>query len=91
MIFGALGELALGEIESNGDIRPLSIASAEAFGTATVTSSVYALFPVEIASTESFGTPSLVMTISPSSIESAEAFGTPWVAQLYTYLPISRL
>lgn len=77
--FGALGEFALGETESDSGntISPTSIDSAEAFGTHTVTADNYAIFPDAIASAEAFGSPNVELDkISPVSIDSAEAFGT---------------
>ncbi len=60
-------------------VTPTGIASAQAFGTATLTAGVVVVTPSGIASAQAFGTPSLlnVNTLSPSSIASAEAFGTP--------------
>jgi hypothetical protein len=58
------------------DVTASAIASAEAFGTASVNLSVA---PSGIASAEAFGTATLTpgaVAVSPSAIASAEAFGT---------------
>lgn len=69
-------------------LSPASIASLEAFGTATVIPGSKSLSPASIASAESFGTPTVLpgsKLLSPASITSAEAFGIP------TVLPGSKL
>ena len=60
-------------------ISPSGIASAEAFGTATLTPGAVTVSPGGIVSAEAFGTPTLTASIlvSPGGIASAEAFGTP--------------
>jgi hypothetical protein len=75
---GALGEFALGETESTGTtIRPSSIASAEAWGTHTVTADAYVILPASIPSGEAWGTPTVgENSIYPDSIPSGEAWGT---------------
>jgi hypothetical protein len=55
-------------------VSPSAIASAEAFGTATLLERVNA---GAIASAEAFGTPSLLERINAGAIASAGAFGTP--------------
>src|SRR3990172_3277341 len=59
-----------------GGIAPSGIASAEAFGTAAV-SSGQTITCTGIASTEAFGTAQLNLQVLPSAISSIEAFGTP--------------
>lgn len=66
---GTLGAAAL-------EITPTGIASAEAFGTATLAQQVSA---TGIASVEAFGTAVLEQQIAPSGIASLEAFGTQTV------------
>jgi hypothetical protein len=58
-----------------------AIASAEAFGTPTVTPGAVTVHPSGIASAEAFGTPTIIHAalLAPSGIASAEAFGTPTV------------
>lgn len=56
------------------DLAGGAIASAEAFGTATLNLTI---FPSSIGSVEAFGTPYLFQPLSPTGIASAEAFGTP--------------
>lgn len=58
-------------------VQPTGIASAEAFGTATIVPGAVTLQPSGIVSAESFGTPKLQLHLSPSGIASLEAFGTP--------------
>jgi hypothetical protein len=61
------------------DITPSSIASAEAFGTAVITTGAVDIAPSGIASGEAFGTAIITVgavDIAPSGIASAEAFGT---------------
>jgi hypothetical protein len=53
------------------------IASAEAFGTATVGIGIQ---PTGISSAEAFGTPTVSIGIQPTGIASAEAFGAPTVS-----------
>lgn len=63
-------------------ISPSGIASAEAFGTAVITTGPVTVSPTGIASAEAFGTAVITtgpVTVSPSSIASAEAFGTPTI------------
>lgn len=57
---------------------PTAIASGEAFGSASVTTSI-TCSPTGIASAEALGAPAVTATItcSPTGIASAEAFGTP--------------
>lgn len=52
------------------------IASAEAFGTASVKLNITG---TGIASAEAFGTPSIKLNLSPTSIPTGETFGTPSV------------
>ena len=58
------------------DISPTGIASAEAFGTAVITTGAVDITPTGIASAEAFGTASLGLDVTPSGIASEEAFGT---------------
>lgn len=63
-------------------VSPTAIASAEAFGSPTVTPGPVTVSPTGIASAEAFGTPTVsqdAQTIEPSGIASAEAFGSPTV------------
>lgn len=58
MIYGALGELALGDAEKEPVILTASIVSAETFGTPAVLADAYPLtVSAGIASGETFGTP----------------------------------
>lgn len=60
-------------------LNPAGIASAEAFGTASLlVASPQTITPSGIASAEAFGTPTMVPTqfITPAGLTSAEAFGT---------------
>lgn len=62
------------------NLDPTGIASAEAFGTAAITTGAVDIAPTGIASTEVFGTPTVTtgpVNLSPTGISSAEAFGTP--------------
>jgi hypothetical protein len=63
-------------------ISPSAIASAEAFGTAVLSTGAVTVAPSSIASAEAFGTATVsngaaTQTISPSAIASAEAFPDP--------------
>lgn len=71
-------------------LNPTGIASAEAFGTPTVTGGAITVTATGIASAEAFGTPSVVVAGVAQTIDldtpnlaiaSAEAFGTPSVSQ----------
>lgn len=68
------------------DISPTGIASAEAFGTATISPGAVDISPTGIASAEAFGTPLITHIVEPTGIASAEAFGShtvvPGVVQL---------
>jgi hypothetical protein len=95
MIYGALGEFALGEIEAivpDDTILPSSIASAEAFGSPVVSGNVAIIGAGGIAGAEAFDSPTLTLSynISPSSIASAEAFGVPFMGVEVTYEKVSR-
>jgi hypothetical protein len=76
-----------GWVEFSGSVRLQNeivdagaIASAEAFGTASVNPGQVDITGAgAIASAEAFGTPAILRTISPTGIASAEAFGTPHV------------
>jgi len=59
-------------------VSPSAIASAEAFGSPTLTPGGVTVAPTGIASAEAFGTLNLLFdqTVAPSAITSAEAFGT---------------
>lgn len=59
-------------------VSPSSIASAEAFGSATLTTGAVSVSPSSVASAEAFGSAVLTttVTLSPAAIASAEAFGT---------------
>jgi hypothetical protein len=65
------------------------IASAEAFGTPTITVGPVTITPSGIASAQAFGAPTVtaIGTISPSAIPSSEAFGTPTVSSLVALAP----
>jgi len=92
MIYGALGQVALGEIASEiPTIYAVSIASVEAWGEPTITSDVYSIFPSSIDTAEAWGSPSLETTIETASIASAEAFGSPTITQSTVYKPVSRI
>jgi len=92
MIFGALGELALGESSSSTPtLYPISIASAEAWGEPTLTADVYTIFPDSIDTVEAWGSPSIEATIEPSSIDTAEAFGSPSTTQVTVYKSVSKV
>ena len=69
-------------------LSPSAIASAEAWGTATL-QQVATILPSAIASAEAWGTPSLSATVnvSPSSVASAEAWGTPSLATTVNVSP----
>lgn len=75
MSFGRypFGHAPFGAQPSQANLDPTSIASAEAFGTASVG---HVISPTSIAGAEAFGTATLVALVDPSSIASAEAFGT---------------
>lgn len=64
-------------------ILPTSIASAEAFGSPTVSAGGVSIAPVGIASAEAFGSPTLALvanqTVLPVGIASGGAFGIPIV------------
>lgn len=66
------------------NISPSGIATAEAFGTATITTGAVTVSPTAIASAEAFGTASINLTVAPSGIASAEAFGSPTLTTSYT-------
>lgn len=68
--------LATGTGTGAATIRPLSISSAEAFGSPSLTVN---LLPLGIASGETLGTPILSASLSVLGISSQEAFGTPQV------------
>jgi hypothetical protein len=57
-------------------INPAGIASAEIFGSHTVSPGAVTITPSGIASAEAFGTASVNHVIAPTGIASAEAFGT---------------
>lgn len=68
---------------SEQTIAPSGIASAEAFGTASIATGEVTISPTGIASAEAFGTATVEpepATIQPSGIGSAEAFGTATLA-----------
>jgi hypothetical protein len=67
----------LGTASGPQDVLPSSIASAEAFGTATI-SAANDIVPTGIGSAEAFGTAAIAAAneILPGSITSAETFGT---------------
>ena len=60
-----------------GGVSPSGIASAEAFGSPTITPGNVDVAPGGVASAEAFGTPTLggEVTVSPSGIATAEAHG----------------
>jgi hypothetical protein len=62
-------------------IHPAGIASAEAFGSASVVPGVVVIQPTGIVSQEAFGSVLVkaVYYIVPNGIASAEAFGSPFV------------
>ena len=65
---------------SGTTITATGIASAEAFGTATITTGGVSVSPTGIATAEVFGTATVsngAVTISPTGISSLEDFGTP--------------
>jgi hypothetical protein len=64
-------------------LSPSGVATAEAFGTATIAKGGVSITPSGIASAEAFGTTVLtsVRILSPSSIASAESFGTAVLAR----------
>tara|TARA_R100001198_G_scaffold87145_1_gene62144 strand:- start:936 stop:1433 length:498 start_codon:yes stop_codon:yes gene_type:complete len=68
------------------EITPTGIASAEAFGTAAVTTGVVYITPTGIAGAEAFGTAVISSTvdIAPTGIASVEAFGTAVLSQTDT-------
>lgn len=62
---------------ATGDtVTPTGIASAEAFGTATITTGNVNVVPSGVASAEAFGTATIALQLLPTGIASAEAFGT---------------
>lgn len=61
------------------ELLPAGIASAEAFGDATIGNPPVA--PTGIASAEAFGTLALTLSIAPTGIASAEAFGALTIHQ----------
>lgn len=63
------------------DIAPTGIASAEAFGTATIGRGAVDVAPTGIASAEAFGSPTVAFMseVEPTGIASAEAFGSPTI------------
>jgi hypothetical protein len=69
-------------------ISPSGIATAEAFGTATLAPGAVAVAPNGIASLEAFGAPTLttLTTIIANAIASAEAFGAPTLTTLTTII-----
>lgn len=73
--YGSFDGKSLGGLE----IAPTGIASAEAFGSATIT--LY-ITPSGIASAEAFGSATITIDITPSGIASAEAFGTAVVVPI---------
>lgn len=70
-------------------ISPTSIASSEAFGTATISTGPVTISPSSIGSSEAFGTATLnfSVTISPTGIASGEALGTPSISASSTLSP----
>lgn len=74
---------ARGELNATSDfIEPVGIASAQAFGTAVLTTTRTITNVGNIVSSETFGTAAVnpsAVPISVSSIPSAQAFGTPTV------------
>lgn len=83
-------EIAFEEGDGAVTLSPSSIASAEAFGTATAVATLTAA-PTGIASAEAFGTPaaSTDLTASPEGIASDETFGTPASSGSLTASPAS--
>jgi len=73
---------------STQDVAPGGIATAEAWGTATITS-LATIAPSGIGSGEAWGTAVItsLATISPSGIGTAEAWGTPTLTSLATIAP----
>lgn len=67
------------DTEADQTIAPTGIASAEAFGSATLSQSIEG---DGIASAEGFGTPTMVQRLHPPGIPSAETFGTALVAHI---------
>jgi len=66
-------------IASSLTISPSGIATAEAFGSPTLTPGAVTISPTGIATAEVFGTPTITQsgfTLSPTGISSAEIFGT---------------
>jgi hypothetical protein len=61
------------------DISPSGIASAEAFGTAVITTGAVDIAPSGIASGEAFGTALITIDVPATGIASQEAFGTPTI------------
>lgn len=57
-------------------LSPSSIASAEAFGSHTVTPGAVTVSPGGIATAEAFGTATIVHTVAPAGVPTEEAFGT---------------
>ncbi|MGZ4659830.1 MAG: DUF4082 domain-containing protein [Arthrobacter sp.] len=74
---GYYSDVTITDVNPNGAIAPSGIASAEAFGTATVSGSL-AVSPAGIASAEAFGTAAVnvPLTVSPAGIATREAFGS---------------
>lgn len=60
---------------STQDVSPSGFASAEAFGTATITTGAVDVAPSSIASAEAFGTAALIIDVPTTGIPSDEAFG----------------
>lgn len=81
-------ELASGWYGADPVATPAGIASAEAFGSAVVSSSL-TVAPTGIASAEAFGTATVSssLTVSPAGIASAEAFGTAALSTSLTVAP----
>lgn len=81
MIYGALGQVALGETEGTTINNVGGIASAEAFGTLELQLGDADVFPVAIGSAETVSTETIAMEGDViawiANIASAEALGTP--------------
>lgn len=80
---GAIAVELKAATNSTQTVSPSGIASAQAFGTATVGRGAVSASPTGIASAEAFGTATVhnVQTVSPSGIASAAAFGTATVGR----------
>lgn len=70
---GLTGCLVLRATSSGTSVAPTGIATAQAFGTATVSPGAVTVTASGIATAETFGTPRQTAFLSPSSIASAEA------------------